>query len=154
MKKKWIMTNILFYFFVSTNLFATANAPIQRIDVVNMLWNSAGGGSGGLTPTPVTIAFQNGGARPCFTTTLRFLGTATVWVGIGQPCVTAVTSAVITPSGTNPVYSAPEAPTVINGTLYSTQITISQALAPTFDPDSGLLLTEGTAMATTVSHLG
>ena len=64
MKMKWIVTNTLAWIFVSTHLFATANAPIQRIDVVNLLSNSTGGGSGGVTPTPVTVSFSMAAQEP------------------------------------------------------------------------------------------
>jgi hypothetical protein len=156
--KKWMIITVLFSFFASINLFA-ANTPIQRIDVVNLLWNSAIGGSGGVTPTSVQVVFQNSNPKPCLTTTLPFQGAITVWAGIGQTCVTPVTSVTITPvasvSSPVPVYVAPANPTTsISSTYYSTQIMVSQNIAPIFDPNAGALLSVGVFQVTATSHLG
>ena len=155
--KKWVIVTVLFSIIASINLFA-ANAPIQRIDVANLLWNSAIGGSGGITPTSVQVVFQNNNPKPCYTTTLPFQGAITIWAGIGQTCVTPVTSITITPiastSSPIPVYSAPTNPTtIINSGYYSTQVIISQFIAPTFDPNDGALLSVGVSQVTAASHL-
>lgn len=151
MKRKWLIILALLAPITSVNLFA-ANAPIQRIDVVNILGNS----SGGVTETPVVLSFDNGGSAPCFTTTLAFQGATTLWAGIGQSCVSAVTSLTVTPiagSGSGTVYVAPPIST-INNTFYSAQITIAQNTPPQFDPSDGSITTAGTVLVTTVSHFG
>lgn len=143
MNGKW---NILFVLAVSVKLYA-ANAPIQRIDVVNLL------GVGGATPTSVAISFSNGVSTPCFSTTLPYLGALTVWVGVGQACTSAITAVTVIPTGANLVYSAPTNPNPINGAQYLTQIAISQNTAPVFDPNTGSLLTLGTTQVNAISNL-
>ncbi|MDI1351970.1 MAG: hypothetical protein PSV35_04255, partial [bacterium] len=77
-----ILLNILFLY---TPL-RSANAPIQRIDIMNTLWNLAA-----ITQTAVAISVSNGQDIPCFTTTLDFQRSITIWAGIGQACVAPIT---------------------------------------------------------------
>ncbi len=153
MKRNWKIYTALSILSISTNLFALANAPIQRIDVVNLLWNSAVGGNGGLSNTAVTVAFNNGGLKPCFTTTLPFQGSITVWAGIGQTCVAPINDIAITPIAgpLGLVYQAP-ADSTITTTYYSTQMVIGQFTAPVFDPTNATLLSPGSVLATITNH--
>ena len=153
MRRNWMVYTALSIMSISTNLFALGNAPIQRVDVVNLLWNSAAGGNGGLTNTTVTVAFNNGGVKPCFTTTLPFQGAITVLAGIGQACVAPVNDIAITPLAgpIGLVYQAP-ADATITTTYYSTQIVIGQFTAPVFDPTNATLLSPGTVLATITNH--
>ena len=117
--------------------------------MVNLLSNN-----GGITSTAVVVAFENGGSAPCFTTTLAFQGAITVWAGIGQACVTTVTSITITPvAGLGGMIYEPPNDLTINGLLYSTQIVISQNTAPVFDVSNGSLISSGTVLATIQSQL-
>jgi hypothetical protein len=131
---------------LASSLTFAAN-PIQRIDVVNMLWNPNGtSGVAGLSPTSVIVAFNNGGVKPCSTTTLAFQGAVTVLAGTGQACVAAITSVTITPvagpAGT--VYSAlPDTP--ITSSHYTTQIMINNKIDPIFDSTNGAIKTQGVA---------
>jgi hypothetical protein len=134
---------------VSTPLLA-ANAPIQRVDLVNML------GAGGATPTSILVTFNTDtGTLPCVSKTLAYQDAITVWAGIGQACITPVTSITVTPvAGSNGVsiYDTPIAPTYLSSSFYSTQITISQNTAPVFDSGNGSLISTGTLQVTTTSH--
>ena len=149
MNMKWRVKNAVFAFIASVPLFAAAGAPIQRIDVVNLL-------GVGATQTPVTLAFVNAGLNPCFTTTLNFQGAMTLWIGTNQACSTAVTDMTITPlpgfNGVDINYAAPMYPVAINGNLYSTQITISQKTEPVYDPGNGELLIPGTIQTAVQNH--
>lgn len=153
MKKNKVNYTALFLLSISTNLFALANAPIQRIDVVNLLWNNTAGGDGGLTNTSVTVAFNNGGVKPCFTTTLPFQGAITVSAGIGQACVAPINDIAITPLAgpIGLVYQAP-ASAAITTSYYSTQLVIEQFTAPIFDPTNATLLSPGSVIATIANH--
>ncbi|CEG56356.1 hypothetical protein [Legionella fallonii] len=153
MKKKWKIYAAFSIWGVSTNLFALANAPMQRIDVVNLLWNSAVGGNGGLTNTAVTLSFYNGASKPCFTTTLQFQGAVTVWSGVGQNCVAPVTDIAITPIAgpIGLVYQAP-ADSIISTSYYSTQLVVGQFTAPVFDPTNATLMAPGTVLATITNY--
>lgn len=144
MKKYSLLTQTVFILLASHSLFA--GAPIQRIDVVNMLWNQNGtGATPGITPTAIIVSFNNGGLKPCFTITLPFQGSTTVFAGPGQICINAITSvnfaAVAGPAGT--VYSAPT-PLNINGAYYSSQIIVNDATDPVFDTTNGAVQTQGT----------
>ncbi len=152
MIKKWILCISLFALTASTNLFALANAPIQRIDVVNLLSNNIGGSSG-LTDTNVVLAFSNGGSTPCFTTTLAFKAAVTVLAGIGQACVAPISDIAITPLAApiGLVYVAPTDPSITTG-FYSSQMVISQLTPPVFDPSNGTLLATGTVIASITNH--
>lgn len=151
MIKNGIVTHALLGILVSTKLFATANAPIQRIDVVNMLSNNGSQ----VTQTSVVLAFENGGSTPCFTTTLAFQAATTVWAGTDQACGAGITGVTISPVAGPAgivVYNAPTPPT-LNSSLYSTQMIISQNTAPLFDASNGLIIAAGTAQVTTLSQL-
>jgi hypothetical protein len=138
----------------STSLIA-ANAPIQRVDVFNTLWNSAAGGNGGATLTSVQVSFENGGTTPCFTTTLAFGSSTSVWAGQGQACVEPITLATITPLasplGIGQIYDTPPT-TTINSSFYFTELTINQGTAPTFSSINGDLLTTGTVSVSKVNY--
>lgn len=143
--------NMLFAFAIlaSTQVFA-AN-PVQRIDVVNMLWNPNGtAGAQGLSPTSVVVAFNNGGAKPCFTTTLAFQGSTTVLAGTGQACVAKVTTVTFTPvagpAGT--VYATPGSATNINGAFFTTQLIVGNGTDPQFDATNGAVKTQGVISVT------
>lgn len=149
--KKWIVSIALLTITAIPQLFARANAPIQRIDVVNLLSNG-----GGVTQTSVVVAFANEGSLPCFTATLAFRGTITVWAGTGQACVNPITDVTITPiaaSSEVPVVYEPPPLVSINATLYSTQLLINQNTAPIFDTTNGTLIATGTILTTALSHV-
>src|SRR5438445_5608750 len=148
MKRKAFFARVLLAVLASTQVYAVTK--IQRIDVVNLLWNQNGtSGIPGLTPTSVVVAFNNGGAKPCYTNTLSFQGATTVLAGTGQVCIAAVTSISVTPvagpAGT--VYAAPSN-FAITGSYFATQIIINQLTAPTFDSTNGSVVTQGTVQAT------
>lgn len=145
MKNKWI---IMWVSVIFNQVVAAANAPIQRVDVVNMLGSGA-------AATAVVVSFNNGVATPCFTKTLAYLGDITVWAGTGQACVTPISSVTIAPvAGTaGAIYDTPMMPTLISNTLYSTQIKISEHAAPVFDPTNGSLLMTGTLQAVVFNNL-
>ncbi|CAM3083314.1 Uncharacterised protein [Legionella steigerwaltii] len=132
----------------STTLHA-ANAPIQQIDIANLL------GSGGATETAVLVAFSNGDSLPCYTTTIAYQAVTSIWAGIGQTCQAPITSITLTPiaNGLGTVYETPLYPVTVDSSYYSTQIIISQNTAPTFDPNNGNILSPGTLQTTTVNHL-
>lgn len=153
MKKIRNISLVLSTLIASTNLFALANAPIQRVDVVNQLWNNLAGGDGGLTNTAVILTFNNGGLSPCFTTTLAFQASITVLAGIGQACVSPVTDITITPLETaiGLVYQMPPDITLY-AQYYSSQILISQLSPPVFDPANATILAPGSTFTTTINH--
>lgn len=144
MQNKKIMGLILWALIAPTPLLA-ANTAIQRIDIGNILWNSSAGGSGGFTNTAVTLDFGNGESTPCFSTTLPFQTTITVWAGLNFPCVKPITDVSITPIATSLglVYLPPEI-VLINTQVYSTQLLIKQLSPPLFDPDNATLMSPGT----------
>lgn len=150
MKTIWIITSVLLALLISNLSMAAVNSPIQRIDVVNSLWN----GTGVLTQTAVIISFNNGGAEPCFTTTLAYQASATLWAGAGQACTTAVTSATITPVNSifDGLYQIP-ASTLINSNRYLTQMIINQNTAPVFSTNDGSITTAGTVQVSLLSNL-
>ncbi|KTC79110.1 hypothetical protein [Legionella cherrii] len=156
MKKVLIPALSLLTQIFSTNLQA-ANAPIQQIDIANLLANNVGG-SGGATETAVNVAFLNGGALPCYTTTLAYQAATSIRAGIGQTCQAPITSITLTPiansNGLGTIYETPLYPVMVDSRYYSTQITISQNTAPTFDPNNGNILLLGTIQTTVVNHLG
>lgn len=128
-------------------------SPIQEITVSNMLWNqNATGGLPGLTPSSIVVAFKNGGAKPCYSTTLAYKSAITILVGTGQPCVAAVTTISVTPvmgpAGT--VYAVPS-DIVVNGIYYMNQILISNGTDPLFDTTNGTVKTQGAVQATVQS---
>lgn len=144
MKRKLIVANTILAILASTQILAAG--PIQRIDVLNMLWNkNATDKVQGLTPTQVVVAFNNGGPKPCFTSTLNYQGAATVYAGVGQPCVNAISSVTITPvaGAAGLVYSAPSAYN-INVSHFSTQMIIDNGIDPLFDSTNGAVKTPGT----------
>lgn len=145
MKNKGMMLGALLTLASSTQ---AANAPIQRVDVVNLL------GTGALISS-VVVSFSNGVSTPCVTKTLPYLGAITVWAGTGQTCVTPISTITVTPvTGTaGALYEAIPIMTSISTTMYSSQLTISQSTSPMFDPSNGSLLISGTAQATVVSNL-
>lgn len=148
MKRNLAIIPALLAVLASASVFAAS--PIQRIDVVNMLWNPNGtGGVPGLTPTSIVVAFNNGGSRACVTTTLAFQGATTVLAGTGQACTAAITSVSITPiagpAGT--VYAAP-ADIPITNSYYATQIIINNKTDPIFDATNGAVKTAGAVQAT------
>lgn len=130
----------------SMGAYAGEKAPIQRIDVTNLLWNSNAGGDGGLTDTAVTIDFFNGDATPCYSKTLAFQEAITLFAGATQPCTTPINEIAITPlsSATGLVYLAPSNAT-INTELYFAQLEVNQLAAPVFDSSNATLLAPGTA---------
>jgi hypothetical protein len=144
-KSKWILLLILA---TGSRVLVAANAPIQRIDVANLL------GSGG-SATSVVVSFSNGVSTPCYTKTLPYSGALTLWVGVGQVCVTPVTTVTIAPVTRvgGSIYETPSVPTNLTGTLYSSQISIYENTPPQFDPTNGSLLIAGTIQATVVSNL-
>lgn len=150
MKKTWIA---LLTLLMSTFTFAGNKAPIQRIDVTNLLWNSAAGGDGGLTHTSVTVDFSNGGITPCYSKTLAFQEAITVFAGVGLPCVAAINeiaiNTVAAPIGL--VYLAPSNVT-LNTALYFAQLEVNQLTAPAFDPSNATLLAPGTATTTFANY--
>jgi hypothetical protein len=114
---------------------ANVTPPVQRIDVVNMLWNpNSTGGAAGLTPTSVVVAFDNGGAKPCYSTTLAFEGAATVLAGTGLPCATAIASVSVTPVAgpAGAVYAAPTA-YATDPNFYASQLVLTNATSPVFE---------------------
>ncbi len=156
MKRTFIVAQSLFMVVAFTPAFAFADAQIsksssiQEITITNTLWNEhATGGAAGLTKTSIIAAFNNGGNTPCFTTTLAFDGSTTIQVGIGQPCVAAVTSIAITPvagpAGT--VYAAP-ANVTIDGSNFATQIVVADGTDPVFDTTNGAVKTQGVILVT------
>lgn len=148
MKRKLILTTAALALAASAQVFAAG--PLQRIDVVNLLWNSnASNGVQGLTPTSVLVAFNNGGTKPCFSTTLLFQGSTTLLSGTGQPCSTAVTSITFTPvSGpAGLVYAAPAAYTV-NTAYFGTQLYLSNGTDPIFDTTNGAVRSQGSVAVT------
>jgi len=154
-KKKWTITGAFMAMIALPPLFATTNAPMQRIDVINLLWNGAGG-TKGISQSAVTVSFENNSPTPCFTSTLAFQGSMTVWVGVGQHCVTPVTSITITPIARSDIGLVYDTPATINisNSLYSAQILVSQNIAPVFDPFNGAILSTGTLQGTVVQTLG
>lgn len=140
------LTTAWLSFCVSAPLLA-ANTPIQRIDVTNML------GAGGATPTAVSVSFSTGVATPCFSTTLPYLGTTTVWVGVGQTCSLPIIGVNVVPTGTGAVYAPAANPIPVSGTQYLSQITITQNTPPVFNPTSGALTSLGTVDVSVVSNL-
>ncbi|MFJ1267672.1 hypothetical protein ACD661_03755 [Legionella lytica] len=144
MKRKGILT--LLGLVVSTALFA-GNAPIQRIEVVNLL------GANGSVPTAVTISFENGPATPCFTATLPYQGRITVWAGVGMACIAPITSILINPvvGSKGPVYSSPS-PVGVSSNYYLSQLTVSENAPPKYDPTNGDLVMPGTAQAVLKSY--
>lgn len=156
MKKKWMISQTLVLILISSSVFAIANAPIQRIDIINNLWNSLAGGSGGQTQTSVKVELDNGSPGPCFTKILPYQSAITVYAGIGQSCINKVVAITVTPysgPGTlSPSYDPPGTPQAINSSLYLTQIAISQNTAPVYDSINGSLLMKGTVLTTIVSN--
>lgn len=128
----------------SCNLYAASNVPIQRIDVIDLL------GTGGAV-TAVTVAFNNGGASPCFTANLPFQGAVSVLSGIGQSCVAPVNSIVVTTVGdvydNTPMYYS------IDTSFYLAQMTITELTAPVFNGSSGAVITPGVAQAIVTNRL-
>lgn len=154
MKKKWTGFQAVLAILLAGDLFAMANAPIQRIDVANLL-SSGGSGAGDATLTAVDVAFDNGGTTPCYTTRLAFQGDITVFAGADEACIAPVRSVIITPVAgpIGLVYEAPAVPTVISEGVYVTQLIISQDTPPTFDASNGALLISGRAKATSTSYV-
>lgn len=149
MKRTLTLTAIVTTVFASSLTFAIA--PLQRIDITNMLWNhNATDRAQGLTPTSVTLSFRNGGAKPCFTTNVAFQAGATVLSGTGQPCVAAITSISVTPIAgpAGAVYAAPE-DIQINASYFVTQIILSNKNDPIFDSTHGGIKTQGAVQVTT-----
>lgn len=152
MPNKKILSLIVWSLIAPTSLLA-ANAAIQRIDIGNILWNSSAGGNGGFTNTDVTLDFSNGESTPCFSTTLPFQTTMTVWAGLNFPCVKPITEVSITPLATSLglVYLPPEI-MLINTQVYSTQLLIKQLLPPLFDPNNATLMSPGTVAITKTTY--
>jgi hypothetical protein len=105
----------------------------------------------------VLVSFVSGTSTfPCYSTELAFQNILTVWAGIGQKCTTAITSVTITPiaepGGIGVVYQTPNT-FVVNGSFYSTQITINQGTAPVFDPINGAIISTGTVNVTSINNL-
>jgi hypothetical protein len=142
---------VVFFVLLATQMFA-ANAPIQRIDIVNLLWNDVAGVPGS-TDTPILIAFYNGGTIPCYTTTVPFRAAITVWAGIGQACITPVSDLTITPVANPVVTYAPAVIATLSGGYYVTELTVSQNSPPLFDPSNGAVLAPGTAKTTLVNYI-
>lgn len=148
MKRKLLGSSVIFSMLASTFVIA---APIQRIDVVNTLWNpNATGGAQGLTPTAVTLSFNNGGAKPCFVITIPFDGATTAYAGTGQSCVAKISSVSIAPvAGAGGTVFAAPADVVINPAFFETQITLSDQTDPVFDTTNGSVKTQGVVKVTT-----
>jgi hypothetical protein len=156
MKRIFLSAQILLAIVAMNQTFAQNNSAhrgvstIQQINVTNVLWNPNGtAGAPGMTQTSVLVSFHNGGAKPCFTTTLAYDGMTTVLVGSGQACVAAVTSVsfapVAGPSGN--VYAAPTDVT-IDGSYFVTQMLIDNGTDPVFDTTNGLIKTQGVVQVT------
>lgn len=150
--KKWLLIVLLFN---ASNLFAFANAPIQRIDITNWLWNHVIGGNGGATKTSVKIVFENGGAVPCFTTILPFQSSLTVWAGLSQSCVAAITSVTFFPmdSSLGTVYLPPDNTIHLDASLYYAQLTVIQNTAPVFDSSNGSIASPGIAQVVSINKV-
>lgn len=138
----------------SGSLFAAGNAPVQRIDVVNLL-SSGGTSPGDSTLTAVEVSFDNGGAEPCMTATLAFQGEITVYAGADEECVAPISLVTVTPIAgpLGLVYQAPAAPTVISRGYYATQMVVNQSSPPVFDSANGALLTPGKAGVSATSYV-
>jgi hypothetical protein len=142
MRKTWIVAQTVIVALLTSSAFS---APIQQVNVTNMLWNAnATSGVPGITPTSIVANFYNGGTKPCFTITIAFKGSTTVQAGTGLPCVTAITSVSFTPVAgpVGAVYTTPP-DTAINGSYYTTQLIVQNGTDPVFDTTNGAVKTEG-----------
>jgi hypothetical protein len=129
----------------------SAGSTIQQITVNNMLWNNnSPSQKPGLTPTSIVVAFNNGGANPCFKTTLAFQGSVTVKVGQGQPCIAAVTSVSFAPVAgpVGAVYATP-ANEPVNGAYFTTQMLVENGTDPVFDTTNDVVTSQGVMQITT-----
>jgi hypothetical protein len=127
--------------------------PIQRIDIVNMLWNTTAG-SAGATKTAVTIDLSIDGINPCLSMTLPVLSTTTVLAGTGESCSTSVKFVQITPiaGASGVVYATPSALTLAPE-KFSAQLIITEGTAPIFHPANGTILSQGTVTITQTSRM-
>lgn len=128
-----------------------ANAPIQRLDIVNLLWNDVAA-IPGITDTAVQISFYNGESVPCLTTTLAFQAAMTLWVGIGQTCVKPIHEITVTPVANPEVIYDPAVTSTISSGYYATQVTVSQNSPPVFDPTNGAVLAAGSLKTTLINY--
>jgi hypothetical protein len=139
------------YAFAAIDQENAVGSTIQQITVNNMLWNNhSPSQKPGLTSTSIVVAFNNGGANPCFKTTLAFQGSVTVKVGQGQPCIAAVTSVSFTPVAgpVGPVYAAP-ANEPVNGAYFTTQMLVENGTDPVFDTTNAVVTSQGIIQITT-----
>lgn len=116
----------------------------QSIHVVNLLANTNLADSG-MTPTAVIVKYYNGGANPCWTTTLKFHEDTAVHAGPGLGCVAKIDQITVTPitvAEKLKTYSGASTVT-IDTTKYSTHATIVQNQAPVFDTQNGLVSSSG-----------
>jgi hypothetical protein len=147
---------------------AASAAPLQQIQVANMLYNQDATAIG-VTATSVTVKFfAAGGATPCQTVTLPFQGVQTVLTGTGNACTAKVATIQVAPVASPTVgalYTAPATYTV-TGTDYDIQLMIQQKdmipfhhgyaatyFGPVFDTTNGLVATPGTAVIVSQSRL-
>lgn len=130
-----------------------ATAPVQRVDVVNLLAHSKS--APGVTASPVTVKFftSTSATTPCATSTLPYDGATSIFAGTGLACTTAITNISVTPlvgPGNIVAYSAL---TGSGGNFtatgkFSTQLEIIEGTAPTFTAANGALASAGTVSIT------
>lgn len=158
MKRILLLSQLFLALLVSTQAFALNETKaihagfLQQIYILNTLWNqNATGGVRGLTPTSVVVAFNNGGSKPCYTTTLAFNQATTILVGTGEACVAEVLTVSITPVAgpAGMVYATPT-PVTLNGSYYSTEITLTDNADPIFDTTNGAVHAQGSVQAAMV----
>lgn len=131
---------------------AATAAPVQRIDIVNLLAHSKA--TPGVTASPVTVKFYtNGSSAACSTATLPYDGAVTLFAGTGLACTTAITNisvTVLAGSGNVIVYNDYPSTALTATGKYSTQIEIIEATsgAPTFNSSVGSVTTKGTMSLT------
>ena len=116
----------------------------QILHVVNLLANT-GLADAGMTETPVIVKYYNGGANPCWTTTLNFRQDTVVHAGPGLGCDNKINQVIVMPSlvaDKLKTYHGP-ASIEVDTTKYSTHLTMIQDQAPLFDNQNGLVASSG-----------
>lgn len=150
-RTSWIVAVFSFVFFSYATWAATPDRHgyLQVIQIVNFVANT-GIASTGMTPTSVTVQFfDDSSGKPCWTTTLVYLGDFTLRAGPGQSCSSIVDHMIITPIPVATLLHTYAGPYTVNLdiTKYSHQVTLVQDTAPVFDTASGLVATPGTIIA-------
>jgi hypothetical protein len=138
----------------AANTDALANQYIQEIHVVNLLANNDLTDPG-MTPTAILVDYYSSGSWPCWTNHLAYRDDITIHAGPTQGCKQKVNRVVITPMMTFDKLRTYVAPVhlEIDQTKYATQIIVLQDTPPSFDNNSGLVITSGTMRAQTQSQL-